>query len=192
MERITPERGGADDANSYQATPPPLPPQVSITKAKKISDGDWDVIKALYCQGVSAVKLAEKYPIKADTIRKKASKDQWATPGRINRALRSPKTSVDDPASAVAALWKERGEKGRESIYQGSQKALDRFFSAAPVPQSFAEAATAAKLMNEAITPPVVDEKAGNVNLAILSTQGFQPKRVVDVDVITEALPEPE
>lgn len=46
----------------------------------------------------------------------------------------------------------------------------------APVPQSFGEAAIAAKLMNEAITPPEDHQPNTNVNLAILTAVGFSPR----------------
>jgi adenosylcobinamide amidohydrolase len=82
-------------------------------------------------------------------------------------------------------MWTERGEEGREAIYQGTKKALQRFFAMAPVPQTFAEAATAAKLMKEAINPNEGKEaNQGGINIAVLTHQGFVPRQASDaIDV---------
>ena len=153
----------------------------------KVSPEQWSTIQALYCAGVDAKTIAKDYPIKPSSIHSRASKSKWPTPNRITR--RANQSAVtDDPASALASLWKDREDKSREKVFQGASKALGRFFATAPVPQSFAEAATAAKLMNEAIKPPSEDEGKGTLNLQILSTQGFAPRKAINVETqnITE------
>jgi hypothetical protein len=88
---------------------------------------------------------------------------------------------VDDPAMAVAALWKGRGDSVREQLYQGSRKALERFFAMSPVPQSFAEAATAEKLLSKAIDPSSERLQSQGTPVNILAANNFQPKRIIDV-----------
>lgn len=149
---------------------------------KKVSNEDREIIKALYCQGVSGVELAKKYGIKPHTINKWASKERWPSPKRITRAANNPIVHSDDPAAAVAEMWTKRGEEGRESVYNGMNKAVQRFFAMAPVPQTFAEAATAVKLMKEAINPNEGKEtNQGGINIAVLTHQGFVPRQASDV-----------
>lgn len=149
---------------------------------KKVSNEDREIIKALYCQGMPAPELAKKYGIKPCTINKWASKEKWPSPGRITRAANNPIVQSDDPAAAVAEMWLKRGEEGRESVYNGMNKAVQRFFAMAPIPQTFAEAATAVKLMKEAINPNEGKEQnQGGINIAVLTHQGFVPRQASDV-----------
>jgi hypothetical protein len=88
---------------------------------------------------------------------------------------------VSDPASQVAALWASRKEGQREALYQGTNKALQRFFALAPVPQTFSEAAIAEKLLSKSIDPDASQSSQSNVSIQLLATQGFQPRRTIDV-----------
>jgi hypothetical protein len=146
---------------------------------KKVRDEDWPVIRSLMEAGAKAPDVAKKYGISPVTINTRASKERWATPRRVAKA--NAHLSEDDPASAVASLWANRKEESRESLYQGSKKALERFFAMAPVPQSFNEAATAHKLLQNAIEPEGPPERSTNVSVQILSQQGFSPKPAIDV-----------
>jgi hypothetical protein len=165
----------------------PVVPRPVLTRKdpnKKVSDEDREVLKALYCQGVPAPTLAERYGIKARTINGWASKEKWPSPGRVSRAQKHPVTEASDPAAALAQLWVERATEGRETIYQGAKKAIDRFFAMQPVPQTFAEAATAAKLMKEAINPNEgKDQSQTGISIQVLTQQGFVPKPVTTLDV---------
>lgn len=151
---------------------------------KKVSDADWEVIKALYCAGAKATELAPRWGIKPGTINTKASKEKWPSPLRVAQAAKNPIAESDDPAQALAALWTERGEQSRESTYNGAKKALDRFWALAPVPTSFQEAAIANKMLKEAIEPEGPKDSQANshqVNIAVLTNSGFTPKPAVDV-----------
>lgn len=149
---------------------------------KIVRDEDWPVIRSLIEAGAKAPDVARKYGISPVTINTKACKEKWATPMRVAKAS---KQIVDgDPASAVASLWNDRKAAAREQIYQGTSKALQRFFAMAPIPQSFAEAATAEKLLSKAIDPDAdKDSRSPNVNLAILSTGSFQPSPQPTINV---------
>lgn len=135
-------------------------------------------MKALAEQGVPLLELAQRYPVTIATIKDKSHKERWITPARINRGI-AGKLDDNDPANAVAQLWKEREEQQRETIYNGASSALKRFFALSPVPQSFQEAAVAKKLVDEAIKPK--DENASNntLNLAILTQSSFKPQPVI-------------
>ena len=163
-------------------SPAPRPVLMRRDPNKKVSDEDKEVLKALYCQGVPAPELAKRYGIKPRTINGWASKEKWPSPGRVSRAQKHPVAEASDPAAALAQLWVERGSAGREAIYQGSKRAVDRFFAMQPVPQTFQEAATAVKLMKEAINPNEGKEQnQGGINIAVLTHQGFVPRQASDV-----------
>lgn len=154
------------------------PVLMSPNPNKIVSDADWKVIEALYCAGELAATLGERYGIQPATIHSKASKDRWPTPNRIIRAAQKEELITDDPASALADLWTRRKAESRESLYKGSKKALERFFAHSPVPQSFAEAAIAEKLLAKAIDPDADKEKtSSNVNIGFLCN-GFEPKPI--------------
>lgn len=148
---------------------------------KKVRDEDWPIIKALAEKGMTYKEIGELYGISHFTVGKRACKDKWITPMRLSKAKNGTLISTNDPAHAVAHLWTGRADAAREQVFQGAKKALDRFFAMAPIPQSFAEAATAAKLMNESINPGGATQQTNNVSVQILSTQGFEPRPVVDV-----------
>ncbi len=134
---------------------------------KIVSDQDWEIIKTLYCAGEGAAALAERYGIQPSTIHSRASKLRWPTQNRIARADLSVATS--DPAAALAALWTQRKEETRDALYTNSKKALERFFAHSPVPQSFAEAAIAEKMLAKAIDPDAGKERGpSNTNVSFL------------------------
>ena len=148
----------------------------------KVSKEQWATIKALAEAGKPYDSIAEDYPITTSTIKARSTDERWVTPRRLARAAKG-KLAADDPATAVANLWKERGTKSREKTFTGASKALERFFALSPVPDNFQEANLALKMVNEAISPPSESDNSTQVNLAIL-TQSFEPTltTVVDVD----------
>jgi hypothetical protein len=148
---------------------------------KKVSDDDWLVIRSLIEAGALARDVAKQFNIAKGTIHERSSDERWATPTRVANALARGDQDTSDPAAAVAALWASRKEGQREALYQGTNKALQRFFALAPVPQTFAEAATAEKLLSKAIDPDASQSGPSNVSIQLLATQGFQPRRTIDV-----------
>lgn len=146
---------------------------------KIVRDEDWPVIRSLMEAGAKAPDVAKKYGISPVTINTKACKEKWATPSRVAKAKNQ--IIEGDPASAVAALWSDRKASARETAYQGYQKALQRFFALAPVPQTFSEAAIASKLLNQAIDPDSGSSQSSSTTVNILQANGFQPKRTIDV-----------
>lgn len=153
---------------------------LSPNPTKKLTDQDWDVIKALYCAGEKAHIIAKRFNCSAAHIRKTACVQKWPTPQRISRAVKTGATATNDPAAALAELWETRKQQSREATYQGAQKALQRFFSMSPVPQNFSEAAIAQKMIDKAIDPSEGKSQPANVNLALLTGDSFSP-RVIDV-----------
>jgi hypothetical protein len=148
---------------------------------KKIADSDWPAIRSMVESGVPYQELADRFGVKKHTIVKRASKERWLTPQRIALA-KNGNTKTDDPANLVAALWHQRGVETRDMVFQGAAKSLQRFFALSPVPQSFAEAATAKKMLDDAINPNgTPSESTKNVSISILAGKGFAPQPVVDV-----------
>lgn len=152
----------------------------SIHPNKKVSDEDWVTIRHMSEQGMGYDELGKQYGVMAATIAKRASKERWLTPTRIARA-KNGNVAVDDPAAAVAALWQRRGVETRDQVYQGAQKALERFFAMCPVPQSFAEASHAHKMLKESINPNGEIEQKVNYNIQVLTSQDFKPTPVIEV-----------
>lgn len=140
-----------------------------------MSKADWLEVKARAEAGEAYESIAARFPIGTSAIVKKAVNERWVTPRRLAKGMRG-ELSADDPASASATLWRERGETARETVFQGARKSLERFFALAPVPQSFGEAAIAHKLMKDAISPPEEQQSHGNINLAVLTQVGFSPR----------------
>jgi hypothetical protein len=142
----------------------------------------WSAIKALAEQGVPLTDLAKQFPISIHSIKQRSSKERWLTPQRICKAQLG-KTAPDDPANAVAALWKQRSEDSRELIHNGMASAIKRFLALSPVPQSFQEVSIAKKLLDECITPKSEQDNSNTLNLAILTQSSFKPQSVTVVDV---------
>ena len=146
----------------------------------------WKAIEARYCAGDSLATLVDAYGVKRDAIIKRSQLDKWPTARRIAKA-QDQAVVTSDPASIIADVWRRRGEQSREEVYQGSNKALRRFFAAAPVPQSFKEAAVAEKLLAKALEPDGEKQNKQNkldVNLAfLLGHITPTPCRVSPIDV---------
>lgn len=141
----------------------------------------WKAIEARYCAGDDLATLVEAYGVKRDAIIKRSQLDKWPTAKRIAKA-QDQAVVTTEPASLIADVWKRRGEKSREEIFQGTSKALRRFFAMSPVPQSFQEAAAADKMLSKAIDPNGEKESKMNINLAMLVSD-FEPRRVAPIDV---------
>lgn len=148
---------------------------------KKVSDDDWLIIRSLIEAGALARDVAKQFGIVKGTIHERSCAERWATPSRVANALARGDLDTSDPAAHVAALWAKRKEDARETLFQGTRKSLDRFFAMAPVPQTFAEAATAEKLLSKSIDPDSSQSGQSNVSIQLLATQGFQPRRTIDV-----------
>lgn len=148
---------------------------------RKCTDEQWACIRSMIEAGAAAPDVAKSYGLAPATINTKAHKECWATPRRVAAALASNDQNVDDPAALVAAIWAKRKEDARESLFQGASKSLSRFFALAPVPQTFSEAAIAEKLLSKAIDPDASSAAQSNVSIQLLATQGFQPRRTIDV-----------
>lgn len=166
---------------SESAAQGPKPVFLRVHPTQKVSTEQWSSIRSIMEAGGAAEQVAKRFGIQPSTIHKRGTKERWATPNRVRALAQRSEVITGDPASEVAALWKERETNAREMVYQGSQKALQRFFAMAPVPQSFSEAATAQKLLKEAITPPSDITGLINTNIQVLAMSGFAPRPVVDV-----------
>jgi hypothetical protein len=147
---------------------------------KRVPDEAWPAIRSMVESGVPYQELADRFGVKKHTIVKRASKERWLTPQRIALA-KNGNTKTDDPANLVAALWHQRGVETRDMVFQGAAKSLQRFFALSPIPQSFAEASTALKMVNDAVNPSGSTDKQQNVSISILASKGFSPSPVVDV-----------
>ena len=161
---------------------PEAPQEVLMSRnpQKKVRDSDWLVIRSLAEKGVTYPELAKRFNVKPQTIRKRSCEEKWLTKQRL--VMTKNETIVADPAtSAVLDLWSERQLEAREQVYQGAQKALARFFAMSPIPQSFAAAATANKLMKDAIDPSGSSVSNGSTTVNILATQGFSPRPTIDI-----------
>ena len=185
----------SDESKLYLSTmsdeqPPPQSPQdapqaapemlLSRMPHKKVRDSDWPVIRSLAEKGVTYGELAKNYGVTAQLIRARSCKEKWLTKQRL--AMTKNETIASDPATAaVLGLWETRQQDAREQVYQGAQKALARFFAMSPVPQTFAEAATANKLMKDAIDPSGSASSNGSTTVNILATQGFSPRPTIDI-----------
>jgi hypothetical protein len=147
---------------------------------KKIPDSQWPAIRSLAEQGVQYKDIAAQFGVSHSCIAKRACKEKWITPQRLAMA-KNDNVSSDDPALAVVDLWNSRQTAMREQVYQGAKKSLERFFALAPVPLSFAEAATAHKLLKDSIDPSGTSSGTSHTTVNILANQSFAPKPVVDV-----------
>lgn len=157
----------------------PQPTACDVVKLKpfqrKMTDLQWAEVRVRAEAGEPYEAISALYPITVSSIEKRSYLERWVTPTRIQKAVRG-ELQPDDPAHAAANVWLARKEQARETVFHGAKKALDRFFAMSPVPQSFSEAQIAHKLMNDAISPPEEQESRGNINLAILTSVGFQPR----------------
>lgn len=144
--------------------------------ASKMTKLQWAEVKVRAEQGEAYETISACYPVTVGTIQQRAHHEAWVTPTRIQKAVRG-ELPADDPAQAAANVWAKREEEARESTFQTMNKAFQRFAAMSPVPQTFAEAALALKMRDQAIRPDVGNEGfKGNLNLAILTSVGFQPR----------------
>ena len=148
---------------------------------KKVRDEDWPIIKALAEKGMTYKEIGELYGISHFTVGKRACREKWITPMRLSKAKNGTLATTSDPAHHVANLWTARADAAREQVHGGMTKAIERFLAMAPVPQSFAEAAIAVKLRNDAINPAGSAPLSSGTTVNILSSQSFSPKPVIDV-----------
>ena len=147
---------------------------------KKVRDEDWPVIRHLAEAGVRYAEIAERFGIKPTTIEKQSQLEKWLTPQRLAKA-RNGTVAVNDPANAVVEVWRQRGAESRDMVFMGAKKSLERFFALSPVPQTFAEAATALKMVKDAIEPNGPIDTQRNVSISILAGKDFSPSPVVDI-----------
>jgi hypothetical protein len=146
----------------------------------RIADEIWEDIETRYVAGENSLKeLAAEYNLSYETVRDRSKLKRWPSAKRIEHALSRTDLPPSDAAKQIADKWAERKEQMRERIYQGSKRALDTFFALSPIPQDWAEAERAAKLLDKAINPEE-GQQDSNINLAIL-TNGFNPSPIVDL-----------
>jgi len=167
--------------NVPQPNVAPKPVLMARCPHKKVSDEDWLIIRSLIEAGGKAADVASQYGIAKGTIHERSSDERWATPTRVALALKNNDQCTDDPAALVAAMWAKRGSDARESLFQATNKAMQRFDSMAPVPQTFAEYAIAEKLRAKAIDPDASSAGTSNVSIQLLASHAFQPKPAIDV-----------
>jgi hypothetical protein len=146
----------------------------------KVAPESWPAIRHLAETGVRYKEIAERFGISVSTIEKRSVVEKWLTPQRLAKA-RNGNVSANDPALAVVDVWKLREAEGREQVHNGMSKAIERFLAMSPVPQNFAEVATAIKLRDQAINPSGYSDPKGNVSISILAGKDFSPSPVVDV-----------
>lgn len=161
--------------------PQPRPVMTALCPQRRISDQDWVVIKALAEKGTTYKEIGAMFAISHFTVGRRASKERWITPMRLSKAKNGTLATTSDPAHHVANLWTARADAAREQVHGGMTKAIERFLAMAPVPQSFAEAAIAVKLRNDAINPAGSAPLTPGTTVNILSSQSFAPKPVIDV-----------
>jgi hypothetical protein len=133
----------------------------------------WKDIETRYCAGDdSLIDLAKEYNIPYNTVRMRSKNKRWVSKKRVVHAITRTDLLPTDPAKALADKWKERNEQLRESTYFGAKRALDTFFLLNPVPQDFAEAEKAFKILEKVINPEVAG--GDSLNIALL-TNNFIP-----------------
>jgi hypothetical protein len=153
-----------------------FPRPTLLKKGRKMTELQWMEVKVRAEAGERYGSIAAAYPIGIDSIKKRAISDRWVTPRRLQQGVRG-ELSQDDPATAAANVWVKRKEEARESSFQSASMALSRFFAMAPVPQSFAEAVLAKKILDQAIHPELGNEAGkGDVNISVLTAVGFTPR----------------
>lgn len=140
----------------------------------KIEDNVWLEIEKRYISGEDSLKdLAAEFGLKYQTVLSRSKDKRWLSPKRVSHALTRTDLPPSDTAKQIADRWAARKEEFREKLYKGASKALDTFFLLSPVPQDFAEAERAMKMLDKAINPDE-GKQDSSINLAIL-TNGFNP-----------------
>ena len=152
---------------------PVMPDPIPVKQP--LSDGARRTIQALYCAGEKATILANRFDLSVKSIYHMAQRGKWPTPRRITKAASSDSIITNDPAAEVAALWGRRSGEARERTFNGTSKALERFYAMSPIPLSFKEAQIAQDMLDKAVNPDAGakpgDQSAAitNVNLAFLT-----------------------
>lgn len=160
--------GNSSKSTARRGRPPLIPDEV------------WLEIEKRFVTGENNLKeLAAEFNIKYETVRSRSKDKRWLSPKRITHALTRTDLPPQDTAKQIADKWAARKEEMREKLYNGSKRALETFFLLSPVPQDFAEAERAMKMMDKAINPDD-GKQDNNINLAIL-TSDFNPSPIVDV-----------
>jgi len=174
----------SDEPSPVEPIPQPLPTSPAVIMrpdpSMKVRPEDWHVIRSLAEKGMPYKEIAPKFGISSLYIERRACEEKWLTPTRLARAKKGL-VPANDPAMAVISIWAERSDAHREQVYQGAKKSLERFFAMSPVPQTFAEAATANKLLKDAIDPSGSNNGNSQVQVNILSSNSFSPKPAIDV-----------
>jgi hypothetical protein len=143
----------------------------------KIADQVWLEIEQRYISGDASLKdLALEFGLKYQTVLSRSKDKRWLSPQRVTRALTRTDLPPTDTAKQIADRWAARKEEFREKLYKGASKALDTFFLLSPVPQDFAEAERAMKMLDKAINPED-GKQDSSINLAIL-TSDFSPQPI--------------
>ena len=151
-----------------------------LGRPPRIPDDVWADIEIRYVNGENSLKeLAHIHSVNYDTVRDRSKLKRWPSPKRIAHALARTDLPPTDAVKQIADKWAERKELMRERVYQGSKRAVETFFALSPVPQDFAEAEKAFRLLEKSINPDE-GKHDSNVNLAIL-TSGFNPTPVMDI-----------
>jgi len=151
-----------------------------LGRPPRIPDDVWLDIEIRYVKGENTLKeLAHIHSVNYATILDRSKLKRWPSPKRIAHALSRTDLPPQDAIKQIADKWAERKEQMREVVYKGSKRAVETFFALSPVPQDFAEAEKAFKLLEKSITPDEQKQDT-NINLAILSS-GFSPTPVVDI-----------
>jgi len=146
----------------------------------KIADQVWLEIEDRYVSGDTSLKdLALEFGLNYQTVLSRSKDKRWLSPQRISRALTRTDLPPQDTAKQIADRWAARKEEMREKLYKGASKALDTFWLMSPMPQDFAEAEKAMKMLDKAINPDE-GKTDSSINLSIL-TNGFNPSPIVDI-----------
>jgi len=146
----------------------------------KIADQVWLEIEERFISGDSSLKdLAIEFGLKYQTVLSRSKDKRWLSAQRVSRALTRTDLPPTDTAKQIADKWAARKEEFREKLYKGTTRALDTFWLMSPIPQDFAEAEKAMKMLDKAINPEE-GKSDGSINLSIL-TNGFNPTPIIDV-----------
>lgn len=111
-------------------------PSGAVTQVNRgKTNTDWYSIRHLYEGGVPTKEIAQLYKVKWTTIRDRASKDQWISPGKTAKMasdlrdiqIRQLKQSgaIHDLSAAKAKVWESRAEDIKERLYDIASNAID-------------------------------------------------------------------
>jgi hypothetical protein len=152
---------------------------------------DWLSIRDLFVSGATPAELSERFGIKAATIAKRASRQKWLSPGKIQaRQLEMRKeilstakkgeTSniVPDSVLDIAALsWEEKALKHRQVAFQVAHKAILSASDVEMPARDWTDLEKADKMARRAAGLDMESDKTVlNVNLALVNQrlQGYE------------------